>query len=364
MYDTLKCFCFLAAKRMSRINAVIRDRERLLEQLRQLHEAIQRAVVASTERAAPGALAAVVADDVEGDTIYALDRISEEYLVDWFARAVAPERPLLLVAEGLPDSGHGPGMLVLPRGISADEAEVRILMDPIDGTRGLMFQKRSAWILTGVAPNRGPDTSLRDIELAVQTEIPLVKQHLADTLWAIRGEGFGAERYNRLTGERTPLALHPDATPTIAHHFATVARFVPGARVELSAIDEEIMRAALGPVKRGETQSFEDQYISSGGQLYGLIAGQDAFVADLRPIVEALLAREGRALGLACHPYDLATSLIAEEASVLLTDGHGNSLDAPLDTRTDVAWVGYANAAIRAQVEPGLLAALARRGLM
>ena len=271
---------------------MIRDRERLLEQLRDLHSAIQRAVVASAERAAPGALAEVVADDGDDDTIYALDRISEEYLVDWFEREVAPERPLLLVAEGLPDSGFGPGMLPLPRGISADEAELRILIDPIDGTRGLMFQKRSAWILTGVAPNRSPATHLRDIELALQTEIPLVKQHLADTLWAIRGEGFWAERYNRVTGERTPLALHPDMTTSIAHHFATVARFVPGARVELSAIDEEVMRAALGSVEAGKSQSFEDQYISSGGQLYGLIAGHDAFVADVRPLIEPLLARD------------------------------------------------------------------------
>src|SRR5690348_13101785 len=119
------------------------------------------------ERAAPGALAAVVADEDEGDTIYALDRISEEYLVNWFAREVAPERRLLRVGGGLPDSGHGPGMLPLPGGINADEAEVRILMDPIDGTRGLMCQKRSAWILTGVAPNHGPQTRLSDIELAV-----------------------------------------------------------------------------------------------------------------------------------------------------------------------------------------------------
>ena len=36
-----------------------------------------------------------------------------------------------------------------------------------------MYQKRSAWILTGVAPNRGPETSLQDIVLAMQTEIPL-----------------------------------------------------------------------------------------------------------------------------------------------------------------------------------------------
>jgi hypothetical protein len=343
---------------------VIRDRERLLEQLHELHSAIQRAVVASTERAAPGALAAVVADSGADDAIYALDRISEDYLVDWFEREVAPERPLLLVAEGLPDSGHGPGTLPLPRGISADEAEIRILIDPIDGTRGLMFQKRSAWILTGVAPNRGPQTHLRDIELALQTEVPLVKQHLADTLWAIRGRGVSAERYNRITGERTPLALQPDTATSIAHRFATVARFVPGARVELSAIDEEVMRAALGPVEAGKSQSFEDQYICSGGQLYELIAGHDAFVADLRPLIEPLLAHDGRTLGIACHPYDLATSLIAEEAGVLLTDGRGEPLDAPLDTRTAVAWVGYANAQIRAQVEPGLLAALARRGLL
>src|SRR5689334_9326925 len=120
-----------------------------MQQLRQLHGAIQRAVVTAMERSAPGALAAVVADEDDGDTIYALDRISEDYLVDWFAREVAPERKLLLVAEGLSDSGDGPGLLALPRGINADEAEVRILMDPIDGTRGLMFQKRSAWILTG-----------------------------------------------------------------------------------------------------------------------------------------------------------------------------------------------------------------------
>ncbi|HEU5348551.1 MAG TPA: inositol monophosphatase [Ktedonobacterales bacterium] len=343
---------------------MIRDRERLLEQLRQLHAAIQRAVVASTERAAPGALARVVADNAEDDTMYALDRISEDQLIDWFAREIAPERPLLLVAEGLPDGGEGPGMLALPRGISAEEAEVRILMDPIDGTRGLMFQKRSAWILTGVAPNHGPQTRLRDIELAVQTEIPLVKQHLADTLWAVRSEGAAAERFNRITGERMPLALQPNTTTSIAHHFASVARFVPGARVELSAIDEEIMRAALGPVQRGKSQSFEDQYISSGGQLYGLITGQDAFVADLRPLIEPLLAREGQELGIACHPYDLATALIAEEAGVLLSDGRGNPLDAPLDIRSDVAWVGYANAHIRAQIEPALRAALARRGLL
>src|SRR4029077_3951339 len=97
----------------------------------------------------------------------------------------------VLIAEGLHD-----GPIVFPHG--ADESSVtwRIIVDSIDGTRGIMYQKRSAWVLTGVAPNRGNETSLQDIVLAVQTEIPLIKQHLSDQLWAIRGHGTEVLRYN------------------------------------------------------------------------------------------------------------------------------------------------------------------------
>lgn len=339
---------------------MIREHNRLLAQIRTLHEDIRRAVMEQAERQSVEALSAVVEDEQEGDTIFAIDRVSEARLVDFFARDVAPERPLVLIAEGLPDSGFGPGAVVLPHGAREEDAEVRILMDPIDGTRGYMYQKRSAWILTGVAPNRGHDTRLRDVEFAVQTEIPLVKQHLYDALWAVRGAGFAAERINRLTGERAPLPLRPSTAASIAQGFATISRFFPGLRVPLAEVDEEIMRGALGPILRGKAQCFEDQYICSGGQLYEVIAGHDRFTADLRPLFESWLARQGREFGIACHPYDLATALIAEEAGVLLTDGRGNPLDAPLTLDADVAWAGYANAAIRAQIEPLLTTALER----
>ncbi|MBF6589853.1 MAG: inositol monophosphatase [Ktedonobacterales bacterium] len=347
---------------------MIRERDRLLAQLRELHTHIQRDVVAQTERQSLEVLAAVASDDAhehEGDTIFAIDRVSEQRLIAFFEREVAPERPLVLIAEGLPDVGDGPGCVVLPRGSRQEHAEVRVLMDPIDGTRGLMYQKRSAWILSGVAPNRGPATCLRDIELAVQTEIPLVKQHLADALWAFRGEGLHAERVNQLTGARAPLHPRPSAATSIAQGFAMISRFFPGAREELAAIDDEIARAALGPVRQGKASCWEDQYISSGGQLYELIAGHDRFVADIRPLMEPLLARRGLSLvGICCHPYDVATVLLAEEAGVLITDARGHPLDAPLTLDADVAWAGFANAAIRAQVEPLLTAALARRGLL
>lgn len=333
--------------------------EDCLPPIRRLHEQIRGAVVAATEQSTLDDLAMIAREEV-GDTIYAVDKVSEELLVEFFTHEIALHTPIVLIAEGLePD-----GQLVLPLGTPEAEARWRIIVDPIDGTRGVMYQKRSAWILTGVAPNRGPATALHDIQLAIQTEIPLVKQHLSDVLWAINGQGVWAERYNRLTGQSQPLTLHSTGATSIAHGFAMLARFFPGAREELAAIDEEIVQGALGPVQPGKAHCFEDQYISTGGQLYELMAGHDRFVADLRPLMERVLAERGLTLGICCHPYDLCTELIARELGVIITNEQGQPLAAPLNVEADVSWVGYGNAAIRAQIEPLLQATLRRRNLI
>lgn len=329
----------------------------LLPAILALHGRIRTAVVAACETAVPEEMAAIL-HEKEEDTIYAIDRVSEEMLLTFFAAEVAPLAPIVLIAEGLAG-----GQVTLPPGTPEAEAVWRIIVDPIDGTRGLMYQKRSAWVLTGVAPNKGPQTDLQDIVLAVQTEIPLVKQHLSDQLWAIRGQGVTAVRHNRLTQSDAPLILRPSRARTIAHGFAMIARFFPGARDTLAAIDEEIVRGALGPVARGKAHCFEDQYICSAGQLYELMAGHDRFVADLRPLLEQILAQQGLALGICCHPYDLCTELIARELGVIVTDVAGRPLTAPLAVSGDISWVGYANEAIRQQIEPLLQAALHRRGL-
>ncbi len=333
------------------------DPRPLLEPLCELHDNIRDAVVSSCEGQRLDQLAGITREEA-GDTIYAIDTVGEDLLIG-FSERLALRQSFVLIAEGLPG-----GKTVFPRGTDQEAAAWRIIVDPIDGTRGIMYQKRSAWVLTGVAPNRGPETSLQDIVLAIQTEIPLVKQHLADQLWAIKGKGVTAKRYNRLTGKHTSIRLVPSRSASIAHGFATVSRFFPGARDELAAIDEEIVSGALGPVQPGKAHCFEDQYISTGGQLYELIAGHDRFVADLRPLMENVLARRGLRLGICCHPYDLCTALIAAESGVILTDAYGRVLDAPLDIDTDIAWVGYANEQIRRQIEPLLEAALGKRELI
>lgn len=337
---------------------MIPSNTKLLTQIRAIHAAIRDAVVVACEQTAVERLAAPVADE-GGDTIFAIDRVSEHVLLERFA-ALAAQWPCVLIAEGLGATGR----VVLPEGTNPDQAVLRIIVDPIDGTRGLMYQKRPAWILTGVAPNNGETTTLRDIELAVMTEIPLVKQHLCDSFWAIAGQGVGGARYNRLTGETQPLAPQPSQATTIAQGYGGIARFFPGGRDTLAAIDDALVEQVLGPQPGGVAQAFEDQYISTGGQLYELLMGHDRWIADLRPLLDALMQPRGKRLGLCCHPYDLCTELVAREAGLLVTDAAGQPLDAPLDVGTDLAWIGYANPAIQAQVAPVLGRLLVEYGLV
>src|SRR5438128_7978748 len=89
------------------------DARALLEPIRRIHLEIRDAVVQACEQAerAQSDHLAGVAQEAEGDTIYAVDRISEERLITLFEREIAPIAPLVLIAEGL----HG-GRMVLPRG--------------------------------------------------------------------------------------------------------------------------------------------------------------------------------------------------------------------------------------------------------
>lgn len=181
---------------------MIRDAHTLAGRIREIHAAIRDEVVAACERNATDTMARLVSEGL-GDTVFEIDRVSETMRIERFEE-LARERSFVLVVEGQGSRGG----TALPRGIDPEDAELWIIVDPIDGSRGLMYQKRSAWILTGVAPNRGEETTLADIELAVQTEIPTIKQHLCD--------GPNGERLDRFSGEREPFIPTPSRSNTIA----------------------------------------------------------------------------------------------------------------------------------------------------
>src|SRR5204863_9624185 len=100
---------------------------------------------------------------------------------------------------------RGSGERVFPDGATESQAAFRLIVDPIDGTRAIMYDKRSAWILSGVAPNRGQGTRLDEIEVAMQTEVPTTKQTLADSFWAWQGGGTVGERTDLISGARYTL---------------------------------------------------------------------------------------------------------------------------------------------------------------
>lgn len=282
------------------------------------------------------------------DTIYEIDAVVEPMLED-FCRDWARTCPLVLIAEGLENADGIEGLKVYPEGATEADALIRVIVDPIDGTRGIMYDKRAAWALAGVAPNNGSATRLRDIEAAVMTELPTSKMGSSDVLWAIKGHGATGFREDLRDGSRTPLTIRPSTAQSIHHGFASVSNFFPGTKRLASELMEEISLRLLGEADVSKAGVFDDQYISTGGQFYELIVGHDRFLADLRPLFYQILKQPA---GLCCHPYDCATMLIAEEAGVILTDGMGRPLDGPLDCVTGLSWAGYCNATIRDQIEP------------
>ena len=289
-----------------------------------------------------------VSHSTAADTIYKIDT-EVEPLLESFCEEWGKETPLVLIAEGLEDEHGNEANKTFPHGTKEEAAKIRVIVDPIDGTRGIMYDKRPAWALAGVAPNKGPGTSLRDIEVAVMSELPTSKMGYADVLWAVKGQGAHGVRVDLRTGDTAPLPLGASRAETIKHGFASVANFFPGTKVKASELMEQIVAANLGAADVTKAMVFDDQYICTGGQFYELIVGHDRFNADLRP---AFYTMQNQPEGLCCHPYDCATWLVAEEAGVLLTDGRGNPLDGPLDCTTGLSWAGFANSTIRKQIEP------------
>jgi hypothetical protein len=310
--------------------------DELVSALRRIGSALAARVVARCEALSSEQLARV-AVEAESDTQYAIDAATEAELVELVEIELQHLGTVVLVAEGLEA-----GAITIGRG----EPRHRLLVDPIDGTRGLMHQKRPAWVLMALAPDRGPETRLSDISVSVQTEIPLLKQHLADQLWCAAGV-VGVVRGDRTTGLVQPIALRPSRATGIEHGFATLARFFPGAQARLGALADSLFDALMPAADPSRARCFEDQYISTGGQLYELAAGHDRLVLDLRPLL-----CDSR---LACHPYDICTLSIAAALGVEVTGPAGEPLDAPLDTTTPIAWIGYANRALRDRIEPVIL---------
>lgn len=296
----------------------------------------------------------------ECDTIYAIDRHVEPVIEASIDAWPDECKPLLLTAEGIGDGG------VTRFGADHGDVKYHVILDPIDGTRELMYGKRSAWCLVGVSRS-SLNESLGTVFAAAMVELPTAKQSVADYFVAGKNHPTKGFRLDERDGRPTRITVRPSTAETLKDGFAQVSNFFPGTKVLASELMERIVSRTLGPVHAGRASVFDDQYISTGGQLVELMMGHDRFCCDLRPLFyEILEHRSGDAVarGLECHPYDLAASLVARQAGILLTDGFGRPIEAPLNVRQGVHWCAFANRALQAQIQPVVSQWLVEHGVV
>jgi len=319
-------------KKLSELNSSIRNRvwKSLLRQSRGLGE---------------------VAGQASGDVSYKIDlpaeKVLEEFCSEW-----AKEIPLVLVSEHC-------GRKTFPKGIQENKCKFILIVDPIDGTRPLKERLDSAWVLSAIAPNKGLKTSLEDLRIAAQTEIPLPKKLLktneSHELYGIKGKRAWVVLRDMRSGRAMRIVPKKHSFTTISQHVAYFVSPYRGGKDIIGGVAEKTFSRILGPQTRGTADPHTHGYDSSAGQMFCLFDGKYRFVGDIRPWVEPKLIRRGEASGLTAHSYDLCTKLILEQLGVVITDLHGRKLNAPLDTKTNVGWLGYVNPKIRKQVEPVVL---------
>ena len=174
-----------------------------------------------------------ISEKTAADVIYAIDAIADQAIHTWFEANWPAEWPVQIVMEGLDDAST----LCFPTATAIEDTTLKCIIDPIDGTRGIMYDKRSAWILAGIAPQRGAANTLADIQVAAMTEIPTTRQWRADQLSASRGDGMQVTAFDiRNDFKHAPVELEPSSASDVQHAFGTICRFFPAGSTLLAQI--------------------------------------------------------------------------------------------------------------------------------
>lgn len=330
-----------------------------LERLLELSERIRRAAHGALHGAlARGSLTSIARPVAQGagDVTYGIDVPTEEALSEWLSE-VAREHPLSLLTEEAGWRHMGPGGGGRARELADfDHGGPRIVVDPIDGTRNLMTDLRGAWTVIGLAPPGAREPRMRDVELGVLAEIPDSRASDYRLLYAARGEGCRFEQRPLSNPRRervTRLAADGDARAD--HGYFPFFKYMYDQRPQIAALEGAFLERLERLEKADVRNSYDDQYISNGGQLALLSLGTYRCIVDLRAYLAGLRGRPT----LTSKPYDISGAVLcAREAGAIVTAPGGAELDFPLDTHTPVSFVGWANAATRSRLEPHLHAVL------
>ena len=341
------------------------------------HRAAQRD---ARERGRPGALFESRGQGA-GDETFALDEACERAIDAWLEETAA-RGPLSVLTEdrGWRHLGPGAGGGVRPLD-GFDHGGPRLAIDPVDGTRNVAADLRSAWTVISACGPGAREPRAGEVVHGTVSELPVVRAHRALRLTADAGSGAFVREF--ATTLEVPLEVPFDADAaraSDAHRLAVddddtlfgylpFFRYDPHLRRAAVALETDLLDALIEREGANPRHLFDDQYICSAGQLVLLALGTYRAIVDAR----AFLADARRVAATTSKPYDLAGALlVAREAGCVLAplgagarpaaDGAPSAFDFPLDARTPVGFVGYHNPATARRVAPHLAVALERAG--
>jgi hypothetical protein len=260
-----------------------------------------------------------------GDDVFGIDERADETLLDGLAR-LGDRWPGSVVLEGYDEA------------VAVGDASGpwRYLADPVDGTRPLLADKRSAWVLLGAGRQA---LTLEDLEVGAAVEIPTRRAALGLVAWAARTGPTSVLRAEDDDlvggGAPQPVMLAPQTGRPLDRSFVTVVRLRPGGHGPIGAWADRHL-AGL--------EVYDDLVPCTGGAMMGLASGSDRAVFDPRPLLHPE--------GFAAHPYDLAALVVARAAGAVIEALPPGPLLVPLDTDTPVAWAGYADEATARRLRP------------
>ena len=318
------------------VNFHIKDNpaaEKLAMLLWQAHYELRATLRSALSNTSQNLLASVSAY-TEADTIFGIDKIAEECLLNFFYEHQNEAPPFILVGE----FEFGESMQ-----FGKGEAQFRVLFDPIDGTRLVMYSKASGWILSGIMPEKGDATNIADVIFSLQTEIPLSKYAYADTLWAATTGGSYRLRENFFSNEKSVIRLKTSNSTSLENSFVSFVKLFPRGKKNIAGIEEEFLSNVFGDEKNAATAVFEDQHLATAGQLYALIEGKEKLVVDIRPHLNTRWRRQNKTTGLCAHPYDLCSWLIAHEAGVVIVAMNGKPFHGTASAAAEIGWLGFEN---------------------
>jgi fructose-1,6-bisphosphatase/inositol monophosphatase family enzyme len=290
----------------------------LAEQLTEVGRAVRSVVLAGRH-----AEDAAVVRTEGGDDVFGIDARADEALLEELTRRCGERWPGSVVIEGFDD----------PQPVGDPDGPWTYLVDPVDGSRGLLAGLRSAWVLLGAG--RSAET-LEDLEVGVAVELPTERAALGRVGRADRSGHLVVEDDDLVGGGAPqPVHLRPKADADLARTFVTVVRLTPGGHGPIGAWADQHL-AGL--------EVYDDLYPCTGGQMMAVASGAAAATLDPRPLLHPG--------GFASHPYDLAALVLARAAGVVVEALPPGPLRVPLDTDTNVAWAAYANAQVAERLRP------------